>query len=126
MQLQRRSRLIGFFENATLLYPFTSAATLYICWVLTGSRLGHEPVAWTDDPAEVLGLWIYVPVSWLAVFAALPVNITSIYCNVAIVVKRRSSAVQAGIRILSVSSVWLWYWTWVYREPYEILKWWVD
>jgi len=124
------SKLLARAANATLGYPFLAVGSLYACWLLAGRTLGHAPVAWIDDPAQALGAycagWLYPSISILAIVAIIPVFIASVVCNVTYVLRRRPSAVQAGIRAFTVAGVWLWYWIWVTKDPHEILKWWMD
>jgi len=127
---ERRLRLLSTIANVTLVYPFFVVGSLYGCWLLACRILGHEPIAWIDDPAETLSaggvFWLYVAVTWLAVVGIIPVFFTSIAGNIAHIAKSRPSAVQAGIRLLTVASVWVWFWCWLANDRHEIMKWWMD
>jgi hypothetical protein len=126
----RRQRLTTVAANATLFYPFLAVAALYGCWLLASRILGHAPIAWIDDPAETLsrgGLgWLYFVVTWLVVVGMFPAFLASVVSNYVHILKRRSSAVQAGIRAMTVVGVWLWFWMWIRTDPHEIIKWWMD
>jgi hypothetical protein len=126
MPVELRIHLLRVVANVTLAYPFLAAGLLYGCWLHAWQILGHKPVAWIDDPAETLGYGLYLPGLWLAIVGMLPAFITSAISNIAYVLKGRPSAVQAGIRAFTAVGIWLWFWNWVYRDPNEVFKWWMD
>jgi hypothetical protein len=126
MPAERRFSWLLLLANATLAYPFLSAGLLYGCWIYAGQVLGHAPVAWLDDPGDTIGGYLYNFVSWVAI---VPIPFAFFGClifNVNYVLKARSSAAQAGFRALTAAAIWLWFWSWVIRDPGEIHKWWMD
>lgn len=130
MHPEHRIDRLAVVANATLVFPFVAMGSIYGCWLLAGRILGHTPVVSIDDPAETLSAggagWLVLPIVWLVMVPILPVFITSVLSNIAYVVKRRPSAAQAGIRVLTAASIWLSFWIWVYNDPNRVMEWWID
>src|SRR5262245_4225884 len=100
-------RLLRLFANAAIVYPVVLIGLLYVEWLLAWHLIGHRPQWSVDDPKDIGGtVWLHLIIQFM-LYAHVPAGILAVTLNVAYVVLGRPSAPQAGIRALTLTSLWL-------------------
>ncbi|HJQ81211.1 MAG TPA: hypothetical protein VJ828_14720 [Lacipirellulaceae bacterium] len=123
---KRRLRLLRFLADVSLLYPCIVVFLLYSQWILSWYMLGHRPEWSTDDPKYINGAsWMHL-INLIVLVGILPIIFGAVAFNVMHILRNRTSAAQASIRIATLVSLWLGLLIWMNRDPHGIIEWWLD
>jgi hypothetical protein len=127
MGVIRKSPWLRLFANGTLVYPIAVSGLFYGEWFLAWHVLGHQPIAWENDPKYIDGSsWMH-GITAVALIGILPVGAGAVFTNIMYLVRVRPTAVQAGIRLQTLVALWLAMYVLVFTDPYyPIGEWWMD
>jgi hypothetical protein len=108
------SRSLRFVANATLVYPLVSIGLIYGQLLLESAIFTREVIVAGE---YTTGMWfvlfLRLPLGLFFFVGALPIGVLSVIVNIAYLIKVKPSIAQAGIRMLTLVSVWLGWFAWL-------------